>query len=83
MNKTPFNIAVLNIDLDQLDLPQSPEMDEIMAILATRKSPKTIAAWFASTNSWLGGATPLDVVRESPLDVLQAARMEISPIEHG
>ncbi|CAJ1819173.1 hypothetical protein OPFLODJI_01857 [Aeromonas hydrophila] len=60
-----------------------PKMKEILAILAAHRTALVIASWFVSANSWLGGKTPMDELAERPLNVLKAARMEVTPIEHG
>ncbi|MGL5489675.1 MAG: hypothetical protein ACRDC6_25905 [Shewanella sp.] len=60
-----------------------PKMKEILAILSAHRTALVIASWFVSANSWLGGKTPMDELAERPLDVLKAARMEVTPIEHG
>lgn len=60
-----------------------PVMKEIIPMLTQRKTPLAIATWFASVNGWLGGNTPMSVLTTRPKDVVEAARMEISPSEHG
>ncbi len=60
-----------------------PKMKEILAILSAHRTAIVIASWFVSSNSWLGGKTPMDELAEHPLDVLNAARMEVAPVEHG
>ncbi len=60
-----------------------PKMKEILAILAAHRTALVIASWLVSANSWLGGKTPMDELAERPLNVLKAARMEVTPIEHG
>ncbi|MGG5827986.1 hypothetical protein [Aeromonas salmonicida] len=75
------------LSLDKLNLPASPELDEIISILQTQRGPVALAVWFQSANGWLGSASPADVVRRvSPgelSDVLHAANREVAPIEHG
>ena len=60
-----------------------PVMKEIIPILTQRKTPLAVATWFASVNGWLSGNTPMSVLTTRPTDVVEAARMEISPSEHG
>lgn len=60
-----------------------PKMKEILAILAAHRTALAIASWFVSANSWLGSKAPMHELAERPLDVLQAAQMEVAPIEHG
>lgn len=73
--------------LAELNLPASPELDEIVSVLQTQRGPVALAVWFQSANGWLGSARPVDVVRRiSPgemSDVLHAARREVAPIDHG
>ncbi len=75
------------LSLSELNLPPSPELDEIVSVLQTQRGPVAMAIWFQSANGWLGSARPMDVVRRvSPgelSDVLHAARREVAPIEHG
>jgi len=42
-----------------------------------------IAIWFASVNSFLGGACPKDLLTSTPKRVLEAARDEIAGVLHG
>ena len=73
--------------LAELNLPASPELDEIVSVLQTQRGPVALAVWFQSANGWLGSASPADVVRRiSPgdmADVLHAAHREVAPIDHG
>ena len=75
------------LSLSELNLPSSPELDQIISLLQTQRGPVALALWFQSANGWLGSARPMDVVRRiSPgelSDVLHAARREVAPIEHG
>lgn len=93
--KSPFRVATCEellakghvLRLAELNLPASPELDQIISILQTQRGPVATAIWFQSANGWLGSASPADVVRRiSPgemSDVLHAARREVAPIEHG
>ncbi|MGR6747661.1 hypothetical protein [Aeromonas veronii] len=93
--KSPFRVATREellargyvLNLAELNLPSSPELNEIISVLQTQRGPVALAVWFQSANSWLGCARPVDVVRRiSPgelSDVLHAARREVAPIEHG
>lgn len=93
--KSPFRVATREellargyvLSLAELNLPASPELDEIVSVLQTQRGPVALAVWFQSANGWLGSASPADVVRRiSPgemSDVLHAARREVAPIEHG
>ena len=93
--KSPFRVATREellargyaLNLAELNLPASPELDQIISILQTQRGPVAMAIWFQSANGWFGSARPMDVVRRvSPgelSDVLHAARREVAPIEHG
>ncbi|WP_323884916.1 hypothetical protein [Aeromonas caviae] len=93
--KSPFRVATREellakgyaLSLSELNLPSSPELDEIVSVLQTQRGPVALAVWFQSANGWLGSASPADVVRRvSPgelSDVLHAAKREVAPIEHG
>lgn len=58
-------------------------MKDILAVFNGHKVPLAIALWFVSINSWLDGVAPKDVIGTQPEDVLEAAKMEVAPIEHG
>lgn len=60
-----------------------PIMKDILAVFSGHKVPLAIALWFVSANSWLDGTTPQDIVGTRPIEVLDAAKMEVAPIEHG
>ncbi|TND59023.1 hypothetical protein CF129_05685 [Aeromonas dhakensis] len=93
--KSPFRVATREellargyvLSLAELNLPASPELDEIVSVLQTQRGTVALAVWFQSVNGWLGSASPADVVRRvSPgemSDVLHAARREVAPVEHG
>lgn len=93
--KSPFRVATREellvrgyvLSLAEMNLPSSPELDEIVSVLQTQRGPVALAIWFQSANGWLGSARPMDIVRRiSPgemSDVLNAARREVAPIEHG
>ena len=93
--KSPFRVATREellargyaLNLAELDLPASPELEQIISILQTQRGPVALAVWFQSANGWLGSASPADVVRRiSPgemSDVLHAARREVALIDHA
>ena len=93
--KSPFRVATREellargyvLSLAELNLPSSPELDEIVSVLQTQRGPVALAIWFQSANGWLGSVSPADVVRRVSLgelsDVLHAAKREVAPIEHG
>ncbi|WP_445767186.1 hypothetical protein [Rheinheimera sp.] len=60
-----------------------PAIKNILKIFDGKMSAWSIAAWFASGNSWLGGDTPMSKLKAQPDAVLKAAHMEMTPSEHG
>ncbi|MNQ94589.1 hypothetical protein D3C85_1101110 [compost metagenome] len=60
-----------------------PVMKDILQAFSGKKAPLLIGLWFCSVNSWLGGVAPKDAIETRPQDVLNAAIMEVTPIEHG
>lgn len=60
-----------------------PVMKDILQVFSGKKAPLLIGLWFCSVNSWLGGVAPKDAIETRPQDVLNAAVMEVTPIEHG
>lgn len=58
-------------------------LSKVLALFNGNKTPWSIAGWFASKNGWLGGATPMSMIGTNPNDVLEAAKMETNPSEHG
>lgn len=60
-----------------------PIVHEILHLFRGKKSALSIAIWFISVNSWLRDERPIDCLDASPENVLNAARMEASPSDHG
>ena len=58
-------------------------MQRVIAVLATRLNGWGIALWFESSNSYLGGKLPKDIISSDPDAVVQAARYEIDGVLHG
>ena len=58
-------------------------MQRVIAVLATRLNGWGIALWFESSNSYLGGKLPKDIIFSDPDAVVQAARYEIDGVLHG
>lgn len=52
-------------------------MAEVIATLALKKTGWGIALWFGSSNSYLAGRLPKDVLKDEPSIVLEAAKYEI------
>ncbi|WP_426128919.1 hypothetical protein [Pseudomonas sp. DWP1b1] len=55
----------------------------VIDILATRKDAWGMAFWFGSSNSYLGGKQPKEVMQTDLRIVLDAASAEICGIHHG
>lgn len=60
-----------------------PIVQEILYLFEGKKSSLVTAIWFISVNSWLRGKTPISCLEISPEAVLNAARMEAFPSDHG
>lgn len=60
-----------------------PQMAEVLSVLGPHRQPLAIASWFASANSWLGSKTPMESIADNPQGVLNAAKMEVAPVEHA
>ncbi|CAM3963579.1 hypothetical protein [Pseudomonas wadenswilerensis] len=58
-------------------------MQRVIAVLATRMSGWGMALWFESSNSYLGGKLPKDVISSDPDTVVKAALDEIGGSSHG
>ncbi|MBT0667353.1 hypothetical protein HT136_03095 [Novosphingobium profundi] len=60
-----------------------PGLAPVLTVFADALDPWDIAIWFASTNSFLGGARPMDLLSRAPSRVLAAAKDEVAGVEHG
>lgn len=83
-----FSLSVNGCDLFPayalgLDGRPLPIMKPILRGFSGTRNALSIACWFASANSWLGGVAPMDMLLSDEYAVLYAARMEVAPIEHG
>lgn len=47
------------------------------------KDTRYILIWLYSVNSWLRDKKPIDLLETDPYNVLHAARMAVTPIDHG
>ena len=83
-----FSLVTENVELipeytlDQYGNPK-PIIQAILHKFEGKKSSLAIAIWFMSVNGWLGGKTPISCLEMSPDAVLEAARMEAFPSDHG
>lgn len=58
-------------------------MQRVIAVLATRMSGWSMALWFESSNSYLAGKLPKDLISSDPDAVVKAAQDEIGGSSHG
>jgi hypothetical protein len=58
-------------------------MADVLKVFNGRKDDWTLAIWFASGNSFLGGKRPQDLLARSPQRVRAAAEDEVEGIVHG
>ncbi|MEX5588274.1 hypothetical protein [Pseudomonas urmiensis] len=58
-------------------------MQRVIAVLATRMNVWGMALWFESSNSYLAGKLPKDVLSSDPDAVVNAALDEIGGSSHG
>lgn len=65
------------------DFRPLPAMKDVLCVFKDKKTDLKIAAWFASVNSWLRDQRPLDVIGTNPEAVINAAKAEVAPIDHG
>lgn len=65
------------------DFRPLPAMKDVLCVFKDKKTDLKIAAWFASVNSWLRDQRPLDVIGTNPDAVINAAKAEVAPIDHG
>lgn len=66
-----------------LDGNPKPVVQGVLHLFNGKKSSLSIAIWFMSVNSWLRGSTPISCLDASPEAVIEAARMEAFPSDHG
>lgn len=59
------------------------ELAPILQAFGEQRDGWDIAIWFASANSFLGGACPKDLLTSVPERVLEAAQDEIAGVLHG
>lgn len=60
-----------------------PIMEKVLILLSQKKTPLTIAIWFSSSNGWLNGKPPQEVLATHPEEVFFAAQAETKPIDHS
>ncbi|BCQ29008.1 hypothetical protein NK8_71980 (plasmid) [Caballeronia sp. NK8] len=58
-------------------------MTDVLKAFGNSKDGWALAFWFASVNSYLGGARPLDVLQSDPKRVIEAAEAEVEGVVHG
>jgi hypothetical protein len=57
-----------------------PAVAEVVSRLGGRTTEWGIALWFTASNGWLGGRRPVDLLREDPQAVVNAAGHEIADL---
>ncbi|NUT74138.1 hypothetical protein HNO86_03670 [Pseudomonas sp. C1C7] len=60
-----------------------PALEDVIATLSTMKDGWAMAFWFASSNSYLGGKCPKEMLSVNPSGVLTAAKEEVAGVTHG
>lgn len=60
-----------------------PDLKAILDLLRTKKDGWGIAFWFASSNGYIGGCRPQDILLFDAGKLLLAATDEVSGITHG
>ena len=78
-----FRTVRVHIPSEVYGLMDDPQMADLMAILLTRETRYSAACWLESSNSWLGGPSPLSVLPERMADVIFAARRHVDPYNGG
>ena len=57
-----------------------PAVARVIQILGKDTSDWGLALWFTGTNGWLDGKRPVDVLKEEPEEVVQAAEQEAAEL---
>ena len=73
---------IYGLDPDSGYRPLKP-LKAIIDVFKGHKEGWGVAYWFASTNSFLGGKRPMDLIRSEPSHVLAAAEDEVAGVVHG
>ncbi|BCQ34013.1 MULTISPECIES: DUF2384 domain-containing protein [Erwinia] len=60
-----------------------PVIKQVLDIFDGTRTPWSLAAWFATGNSWLGGRRPKDLLTSDPQAVTDAALQAKSGAQHG
>jgi hypothetical protein len=76
-----FWVPMFQFDLGDLSVKQGPR--HVWAALAATFDGLTLAAWFVRPSAWLYGRRPVDLLDSNLLDVLQAARSEMTAATAG
>lgn len=70
---------VPSFQFDQTGRPY-PAVARVIQILGRDTSDWGLALWFTGTNGWLDGKRPVDVLKEEPEEVVQAAEQEAAEL---
>lgn len=60
-----------------------PVLPEVLAILMPRRHTWSLAGWFESINSYLGGVRPRELLASNPARVMLSAQADVEGINHG
>lgn len=60
-----------------------PVIKRILEIFADTRTPWSLAMWFGTGNSWLGGEKPKALLKKDPNRVMDAARQAREGAQHG
>lgn len=60
-----------------------PAVKQVLEIFDGTRTPWSLAAWFAGSNSWLGGRRPKELLSSDPQAVIAAARQAKEGAQHG
>ena len=55
-----------------------PVVAQVLGVVGGRLQGWSLALWFTADSSWLDGARPVDLLRSSPADVVDAARAAVT-----
>jgi len=58
-------------------------LSEILTLFRDTKDSWGLAYWFASSNGYLGGRKPMDLLHSLPKEVISAAKDELMGVTHG
>ena len=72
-------IHVPSFQFDEKGHPR-PAVAKVIQILGKDTSDWGLALWFTAANGWLDGKRPVDLLRDEPEEVIQAAEQEAAEL---